>query len=63
MVIRYAKSEKENLDLKKLKGQLEKKHKDTGQGLEVIATHNKQLKAERAKLMSDLDGKVRWNIT
>lgn len=57
MVIRYAKSEKENLDLKKAKEELERRRKDAGQGLEVIATHNRQLKTERAKLTSDLDAK------
>ncbi|XP_063963372.1 coiled-coil domain-containing protein 186-like isoform X2 [Lytechinus pictus] len=57
MVIRYAKSEKENLDLKKAKEEIEKKRRDAGQGLEVIASHNKQLKAERTKLIGDLDNK------
>ncbi|XP_041476829.1 coiled-coil domain-containing protein 186-like isoform X2 [Lytechinus variegatus] len=57
MVIRYAKSEKENLDLKKAKEEVEKKRRDAGQGLEVIASHNKQLKAERTKLIGDLDNK------
>ena len=51
MVIRYAKSEKENLDLKKAKEALDKKGRDVGHGLEVIATHNKQLKAERTRLI------------
>ncbi|XP_071476656.1 coiled-coil domain-containing protein 186-like, partial [Diadema antillarum] len=57
MVIRYAKSEKENLDVKKAKEDLERRLREAGQGLEVIVSHNKQLKAERAKLLSDIDAK------